>query len=126
VINILDKTDQVVYSATIEEMYPKQIGEIALGYEKDNEFLTQDIVLAYRKYTPATTAVSNPPTTSQAAAAQQLTPSGLIPPQFSQLLRPAQQTASRVQQVFGIDPKTGRINRYGSDGTVNGVINGQG
>jgi hypothetical protein len=127
VINILDKTDQVVYSATIEEMYPKQIGEIALGYEKDNEFLTQDIVLAYRKYTPATTAVSNPPTTTQAAAAQQITPFGLkLPESLSQILPPAQQTASRVQQVFGIDPKTGRINRYGSDGTVNGVINGQG
>jgi hypothetical protein len=119
VINVLDKTDQVVYSATIEELYPKQIGELMLGYEKDNEILTQDIVFAYRKYTPAVTSAPNPPSTTLSAAQRQVSPFGLNLPQA---LRPVQQ---RVQQVFGINPKTGRINRYGSDGTVNGVINGQ-
>ena len=119
IINVLDKTDQVVYSATIEELYPKQIGELILGYEKDNEILTQDIVLAYRKYTPAVTLAPNPPSTTLSAAQRQVSPFGLNLPQA---LRPIQQP---LQQVFAINPKTGRINRYGSDGTVNGVINGQ-
>ena len=51
-IRMLDKTDTVVYTAVVEEVYPKQVGEIMMGYEKDNEMATQDTTLAYRKYTP--------------------------------------------------------------------------
>lgn len=51
-IRILTKADTVVYEAVVEEVYPKSIGDLQLGYEKDNEILRQDITLAYRKYTP--------------------------------------------------------------------------
>jgi hypothetical protein len=124
IINILNKTDQVVYSAVIEEAYPKQIGELAMGYEKDNEFLTQDIVLAYRKYTPSVVQAPNPPRVSPLTQNMQGTNdiSGI----FRQIpiAPPSPQTPQRTQQFFGINPKTGRIDRFGSDGTVNGIING--
>ena len=52
ILNILDKTDSIVYTAEIEEVYPKEIGEISMGYDKDNEYMTQDVIFVFRKYTP--------------------------------------------------------------------------
>lgn len=126
-IRMLDKTDTVVYTAVVEEVYPKQIGEIMMGYEKDNEMATQDITLAYRKYTPlfsSNSAVLSPP--SPLPQPSQPNPNqanpvfnGFIPPIFA---NPRDQGP---RQWFERDPQTGRILRRGIDGSVNGVINGR-
>jgi hypothetical protein len=122
-VNILNKTDEVVYSAIVEEVYPKQLGDLAMGYERD-EFLTQDITLAYRKYTPMI--VRSPNTTRISPSTQNMEGQNNISDMFKQIptSSPVSQTQQQPRQVFGINPKTGRIDRYGSDGTVNGVING--
>lgn len=51
-INVLNREDKITYTANVEEVYPKSIGDIQMGYEKDNEILRQDVVLSFRKYTP--------------------------------------------------------------------------
>jgi len=126
-IRMLDKTDTVVYTAILEEVYPKQVGEIMMGYEKDNEMATQDIILAYRKYTPIFS-VNTAPLPIPSPLPQQAQPNPnqvnpflnpFIPPMF---LNPRDQGP---RQWFERDPATGQILRRGIDGSVNGVINGR-
>lgn len=50
-ITVLTREDQPTYSFLVEEVYPKSIGDLQIGYDKDNEFLRQDITLSFRKYT---------------------------------------------------------------------------
>lgn len=51
VISVLGKDDVLLHDIQVEEVYPKSIGDIQLGYEKDNEIMRQDIILSFRKYT---------------------------------------------------------------------------
>lgn len=52
IINVLDRSQQVIHIANVEEVYPKTLGDIQVGYEKDNEIIRQDVTLSFRKYTP--------------------------------------------------------------------------
>ena len=52
VISVLGKDDSLLHEVLVEEVYPKAIGDIQLGYDKDNEVMRQDITLSFRKYTP--------------------------------------------------------------------------
>ena len=49
-INVLDRTDSVVFSVQLEEAYPKLIGDISMAYDRQDEVMKQDITLNYRKY----------------------------------------------------------------------------
>jgi len=125
-VKVLDKTDSVVYTAVVEEAYPKQLGELMMGYEKDNEMITQDITFAYRKYTPIFSTNSNISSTpSPSPVATQPNPNQQNPSQniFYPFLTPNSRDQVRRQQ-FERDPNTGRVIRRGADGSVNGIING--
>jgi len=50
-IHILDRSDAIVYTSLVEEAYPKMIGDIAMGNDKENEYITQEITFVFRKYT---------------------------------------------------------------------------
>jgi hypothetical protein len=77
----------------VEEAYPKAIGDIQLAYDKNDEFVRQDVTIAYRKYSPVTIqpniTVSGPPSPEKSFAIYSPTP--------------------------------GQFYRVGSDGTVNGI-----
>lgn len=51
-ITPLTKSDTTHTQFVVEEVYPKSIGDIQMGYDKDNDFLKMDITLSYRKYRP--------------------------------------------------------------------------
>lgn len=59
-INVLTKQDQQSYRVLVEEAYPKQMGDIQMGYDKDNEYLKQDVTFSFRKYTPEYLGIPNP------------------------------------------------------------------
>lgn len=59
-INVLTKQDQQSYRILVEEAYPKQMGDIQMGYDKDNEYLKQDVTFSFRKYTPEYLGIPNP------------------------------------------------------------------
>jgi len=59
-INVLTKQDQQSYRVLVEEAYPKQIGDVQMGYDKDNEYLKQDVTFSFRKYTPEYLGIPNP------------------------------------------------------------------
>ena len=93
VISVLDRSSAVKYQILVEEAYPKAIGDIQLAYDKNDEFVRQDITIAYRKYSPVTirpdVTVSGPPS---------------------------------PEKSFAIySPAPGQFYRVGSDGTVNGI-----
>lgn len=46
----MTRSDIQTHSFLLEEVYPKAMGDIQLGYDKDNDYLKQDITLAFRKY----------------------------------------------------------------------------
>ena len=54
-IRILNKTDTSSQIFLVEEVYPKALGEIQLGYDKDNEIMKQEVTLSFRKYQSAYT-----------------------------------------------------------------------
>lgn len=62
-ITILDRGDMVSYQSMVEEVYPKTIGEIVVANDRENEYMTQDVTFAFRKYTstfyPATNSADN-------------------------------------------------------------------
>lgn len=51
-IAVLDKSSQTTHRFIVEEVYPKSIGDLQMGYDKDNDFMRQDITMSFRKYTP--------------------------------------------------------------------------
>jgi hypothetical protein len=102
-ITVLDKNDAVNYIVTINETYPKMIGDLQVGYDKDNEFLRQDITLCFRKY--SLQYVGMPAPTRAAGTIGQ--PPTVIPgPQ---------------QSIQSLIRNGNRIDRVGPDGTVNGI-----
>lgn len=50
-IHVLDRSDQLAYTSLVEEVYPKTIGDLSLANDRENEYLTQEVTLAFRKYT---------------------------------------------------------------------------
>ena len=109
IINILDKTDQVVFSAVIEEMYPKQIGDISLGYDKD-EMLTQDITFVYRKYSPQITI--SKPTPPQIPAP---VPVPVQPSELGKRIPMMPGSLNDISKNFmGFNSKNGTFEDYGS------------
>jgi hypothetical protein len=100
---VLDENDAVNYIVTVNETYPKMIGDLQVGYDKDNEFLRQDITLCFRKY--SLQYVGMPAPTTAAGTIGQ--PSTVIPgPQ---------------QSIQSLIRNGNRIDRVGPDGTVNGI-----
>lgn len=99
-VDVINRQDQGLYTFTLEEVYPKAIGDLQMGYDKDNEFMRQDITLSFRKYTP--TYFGNSPNGA----------------------------ANMPQSLRGADiqrfvPRAGGgIDRIGPDGTVNGMLGG--
>ncbi len=49
-ITAIDRTNTPIYSVQLEEVYPKMLSDIAMGYDKNDEIIKQDITLNYRKY----------------------------------------------------------------------------
>jgi len=103
-IDVINRQDQSLYTFTLEEVYPKAIGDIQMGYDKDNDFLRQDVTLCFRKYTQT----QRQPPPIQQTPNQQPTPV------------PSPETS--VQRF--IKKPGGGIDRVGPDGTVNGILGG--
>jgi hypothetical protein len=51
-IKVMTKDDMPSYRVFVEEAYPKMMGDVQVGYDKENDYLKQDITLSFRKYTP--------------------------------------------------------------------------
>ena len=51
-ITVFGKDEAPTHKFFVEEVYPKSIGDLQMGYDKDNDYLRQDITLSFRKYTP--------------------------------------------------------------------------
>ena len=49
-IDIMTRSDKPTHRFIVEEVYPKSIGDLQLSYDKDNDFLRQEVVLNFRKY----------------------------------------------------------------------------
>ena len=49
-ITTMDKTDTPIIQMILVGVYPKIIGDIQLGYDKDNEVVRQDVTFCYRMY----------------------------------------------------------------------------
>jgi len=102
-VTALNKSDQPTYQFVIEEVYPKSIGDIQMGYDKDNDFLRQDITLCFRKYTPVYIG-------TQAAL------SSAPPPLLAAETAPSPERA--MSQFVN---RGGRIHRVSADGQVDGI-----
>lgn len=50
-IHVLDRSDQLSYISLVEETYPKMIGDLSFANDRENEYLTQEVTFAFRKYT---------------------------------------------------------------------------
>ena len=95
-ISVLDRSSTVKYQVLVEEAYPKAIGDIQLAYDKNDEFVRQDITIAYRKYSPVS-----------------------IAPQISPLALNGPPSPEKSFAIYS--PTPGQFYRVGSDGTVNGI-----
>lgn len=100
-IIVTTRADDPAHSFFVEEVYPKAIGDLQVGYDKDNDFLKQDITLSFRKYTPQYIGLQQP----TAVPANEL----VGPPAPQQFLT----------------SNGGQVNRMGYDGTVNGFYDPQ-
>lgn len=49
-ITVLDKSDTPAARFIVEEVYPKSIGDIQMGYDRENDFLKMEATLCFRKY----------------------------------------------------------------------------
>ncbi len=50
-IDVITRDQQAMYKVNLEEVYPKIIGDIQVGYDKYDEYMRQDITMCFRKYT---------------------------------------------------------------------------
>lgn len=50
-IVVLDRTNNVTFVSELEEVYPKSIGDISLGYDKNDEIMKLEVTFCFRKYT---------------------------------------------------------------------------
>lgn len=98
----LNKSDSVSYQFVVEEAYPKSIGDLQMSYDKENDFLKQDVVMSFRKYSVQYYGMQQP-----------------APPQTGSMLA----APSGIQAFDRFFNNGGRIDRVGLDGTVNGFFN---
>jgi hypothetical protein len=49
-INALNRDDGFYHVCTLEEAYPKSVGEIQLGYDKDGDLMQQEVSFHFRKF----------------------------------------------------------------------------
>lgn len=103
-ISVITKNDFATHKFIVEEVYPKTLGDIQIGYEKDNEIMKQDITLSFRKYTAQYIGPSMNPATSQS---------------------PSIQSTPQEQVHKFIKGQDGKLYRVGADGTVNGIYDPQ-
>ena len=115
-INVLTKDEFVTYKFIVEEVYPKALGDLQVGYDKENDFLRQDITLSFRKYTPV---YVGQPLNINIQSPQLQTPQ-FTPPQAAPTPPPLPRSAEQLLVKSG-----GKIYRMGSDGTVNGIYDPQ-
>jgi hypothetical protein len=97
-VNVLNKSDAVTNQFIIREVYPKAIGDIQLGYDKDNEIIRQDITMSFRTYDPVYLGIP---------AASALPPSVVGPPS--------------PEKTVSVYARNGSFYKVASDGTVNGI-----
>jgi hypothetical protein len=60
-VAVLDKSDTPTAVFVVEEVYPKAIGDIQMGYDRENDFLKTEVTLCFRKYTPQYLGSAEPP-----------------------------------------------------------------
>jgi hypothetical protein len=101
----LNKSDAISYEFIVEEAYPKAIGDLQLAYDKENDYLRQEITMCFRKYTPRYIGIQQQPISPNIPPAQ--IPGNALGPQAP-------------FQSFIND--NGRIDRVGLDGSVNGFF----
>jgi hypothetical protein len=51
-ITVIDKSDIPAARFIVEEVYPKSIGDIQMGYDRENDFVKMETTLCFRKYYP--------------------------------------------------------------------------
>ena len=98
IVNVINKSDAITHRFIIEEAYPKTIGDLQMGYDKDNEFMRQDVTISYRKYTPEYIGIPAP--------AEEVGPPS-------------------PQRSMSFVNNGGRVSRVGNDGTVDGFYDPQ-
>lgn len=103
-ISVITKNDFATHKFIVEEVYPKALGDIQLGYEKDNEVMRQDITLSFRKYTAQYIGPGVNPAVAASGSAQ---------------------SAPQAQVQNFVNGPDGKIYRVGADGTVNGLYDPQ-
>jgi len=77
-ITVLDKTDTPTARYIVEEVYPKAVSDIQLGYDRDNDFLKTEVTLCFRKYYAEYLGSVQPP--PMIAAPMPVVPSSQPPP----------------------------------------------
>jgi len=60
-ITVIDKSDIPAARFVVEEVYPKSIGDIQMGYDRENDFLKMETTLCFRKYYPEYLGSVQPP-----------------------------------------------------------------
>lgn len=60
-ITAIDKSDIPAALFVVEEVYPKSIGDIQMGYDRENDFLKMETTLCFRKYYPEYIGSIQPP-----------------------------------------------------------------
>ncbi len=60
-ITVIDKSDIPAARFIVEEVYPKSIGDIQMGYDRENDFLKMETTLCFRKYYPEYLGSLQPP-----------------------------------------------------------------
>ena len=50
-ISVLDRGDIISYQSFVVEVYPNTIGESTVANDRENEYMTQEVTFAVRKYT---------------------------------------------------------------------------
>lgn len=123
-IDVLSRdNDESRFTFTIEEVYPKAIGDLQVAYDKDNEFLRQDITMSFRKYSAAMKPQKKPPAEPENKIASLLgTDKGALPDLPSTDTRaPAIKEANKLwKSRFGVNTVGLGGAANSSDGTVEG------
>lgn len=54
-IHALNTGGEAVYGLELLEVYPRRLSDISMSYDRENEIMTQNVVMSFRKYTPTGT-----------------------------------------------------------------------
>lgn len=119
-IDVINKDqDAPLYKFTVDEIYPKALGDIQVGYDKDNDFMRQDVTMSYRKYSVTAIPRKYPPRPPANAT-------NLLFGQRQQPNLPSNDSRSSAvpwyDTVFQKKPGGGVNRANPSEGTINGII----